>query len=652
MAKLSGSRHSRARVFAAALLTTVAIGDAAATVVTPAAKAAGFRLLTEEESKGPASPSAAPGAPSAAFEIANGVGRAQIATRFKRFFAENGVAADALTNADHFAHERSIVSYRPENAAQAKTIAGLLPIPGVKLEVVRDLPAAVRLVVGRDALDFDLTLSAAAETPAEAKPPLVAVASAPVAAEPVAAPPPVKEPQPAMVQTSGPLPGKRIVVNPNVGDFPASLVDSLIVPMGKSQLVELPAAAQEVLVGDPAVADVSISSPRRMSIIGRKAGETNVYVVGAGGREVAHLEISVGPDAQVVQAAIGRALPGLPVNVSTEGGALILTGTLQSDGEAGRAVTIARQFVTANDKVVNLIKLSRAQQVLIQVRVAEVQRRALKELGTSMSVNRSDPNSTDRLKGNTNILGLNPLNQFAATFTLEGIRDLFTTLSVLEQRGFVRNLAEPNLVAVSGETASMLAGGEIPIPVPDRDGIKIEFKPFGVSLSFLPVILDTGNISLKLSTEVSSLSSERIDVPLLTGRAAINSFIVRRAASTVEMPSGGSVMLAGLIQNDVLSGINGVPALMDLPILGQLFRSESFKRNETELVIIVTTSLVQAAAPQALVAATDSVSPASDVETWAYGKLINEFTPGFVQDAQPGQHVPKPFGFTLDEAKP
>jgi pilus assembly protein CpaC len=268
-----------------------------------------------------------------------------------------------------------------------------------------------------------------------------------------------------------------------------------------------------------------------------------------------------------------------------------------------------------------------------------------------MSVNR-DPNSTDRLKGNTNILGLNPLNQFAATFTLEGIRDLFTTLSVLEQRGFVRNLAEPNLVAVSGETASMLAGGEIPIPVPDRDGIKIEFKPFGVSLSFLPVILDTGNISLKLSTEVSSLSAERIDVPLLTGRAAINSFIVRRASSTVEMPSGGSVMLAGLIQNDVLSGINGVPALMDLPILGQLFRSESFKRNETELVVIVTTSLVQAQAPQALVAANDAVSPATDVETWAYGKLINQFTPGFVQDAAPAEHAPKPFGFTIDETKP
>lgn len=634
----------------------MSFADAGATVVTPAARAAGFRLLTEDEPKAPVplAPKTAaapeePAAPRANFQIANGVGRNQIATRFKQFYADQGVTADALTNADHFRHERTVVSYRPENAAQAKTIADLLPIPSVKLEEVRDLPAAVRLVVGRDALAFDLTLGGETQIPAAAPPtPIVAE---PAIAQPAITQPAIAQPVIAMVQTAGPAPGKRIIVNPSAGDFPASLVDHLTVPMGKSQLVELPAPAQEVLVGDPAIADVSISSPRRMSVIGRKAGETNVYVMGAGGREVAHLEISVGPDAQVVQAAIARALPGLPVNVSTEGSALILTGTLQSDGEAGRAVTVARQFVSANDKVVNLIKLSRAQQVLIQVRVAEVQRRALKELGTSISVNNGS-NSTDRLQGNTNILGLNPLNQFAATFTLEGIRDLFTTLSVLEQRGFVRNLAEPNLVAVSGETASMLAGGEIPIPVPDRDGIKIEFKPFGVSLSFLPVILDTGNISLKLSTEVSSLSAERIDVPLLTGRAAINSFIVRRASSTVEMPSGGSVMLAGLIQNDVLSGINGVPALMDLPILGQLFRSESFKRNETELVVIVTTSLVQAQAPQAMVAATDAVSPATDIETWAYGKLINQFTPGFVQDLQPGEQAAKPFGFTIDEVAP
>lgn len=323
------------------------------------------------------------------------------------------------------------------------------------------------------------------------------------------------------------------------------------------------------------IADVTISTPRRISVIGRKTGETNVHVLGAGGTELAQLEISVGPDAAVVQAALARALPGLPATVTTEGNALILTGTLQSDGEVGRIVTVARQFVDANDKIVNLMKVAREQQVLIQVRVAEVQRQALKEIGTSIAVNQTTPNQFGVIRGagTTSMLGLNPLNQFAATFTLEGIKDLFTTLSVLEQRGLVRNLAEPNLMAVSGETAAMLAGGEVPVPVPDLNGIKIEYKPFGVSLSFVPVILDTGNISLKLSTEVSSISADHVDVPLLSGKASVNSFIVRRASSTVEMPSGGSLMIAGLIQNDILAGINGVPGLMDLPIFGQLFRS-------------------------------------------------------------------------------
>jgi pilus assembly protein CpaC len=459
---------------------------------------------------------------------------------------------------------------------------------------------------------------------------------------------------PATAIPVAPLPlAKRIVVNAGKGDADGSLFDHLTLPTGKSQIVNLPGDAQEVLVGDPQVADVAISSPRRISIVGRKAGETNVFVLGASGSEIARLEISVGPDAAVVQAALQRALPGTPVTVTTEGSSLMLTGTLQSDGEIGRVVTVAKQFVDNPDKIVNLLKVARQQQVLIQVRVAEVQRTALKEIGSQISVNQTTPSQFGVIRGagTTSMLGLNPLNQFAATFTLQGIKDLYTTLSLLEQRGLVRNLAEPNLVAVSGETAMMLAGGEVPIPVPDRDGIKIEYKPFGVSLSFVPVILDNGTISLRLATEVSSLSNDRVDVPLFTGKASINAFIVRRASSTVEMPSGGSLMIAGLIQNDVLSGINGVPGLMDLPILGQLFRSNSFKRNETELVIIVTASLVRSTAPQAMVASTDTISPASDTDSWVYGRLTRQFTPGFTQD-MPGKAPPTAFGFSMDEDKP
>jgi pilus assembly protein CpaC len=340
--------------------------------------------------------------------------------------------------------------------------------------------------------------------------------------------------------------------------------------------------------------------------------------------------------------------------VSAENNALLLTGTLQSDADVGRVATVARQFVDTNDKIINLMKVGREQQVLIQVRVAEVQRQALKEIGTQIGVNQNTPNQFGvvRGQGSTYMLGLNPLNQFASTFSLEGIKDVVATLSLLETRGLIRNLAEPNLVAVSGETASMLAGGEIPIPVPQQNTISIEYKPFGVSLAFVPIILDTGAISLKLSTEVSSISPDHVDVPLLTGKAQVPAFIVRRASSTVEMASGGSLMIAGLLQNDVLSSINGVPALMNLPVLGQLFRSESFKRNETELVVIVTASLVRATPPKALVAATDSFTLATDTDRWFFGRLLGQFTPGFVQDADRLKRIPSSFGFSLDGSNP
>lgn len=424
----------------------------------------------------------------------------------------------------------------------------------------------------------------------------------------------------------------------------------LVLSQGKSELVRLQSPAHEVLVADPTIADVSVSSQRQLFIIARKIGETNVFVVNSAGEQIARFEVSVGPDADAARAVLSYAMPDVPLSVSAVGTALVLSGTVQSDGDAGRAAALVRRYVTADENMVNLLKVSRDQQVLIQVRVAEVQRRALKEIGSLLDINTDPARKMNHVSvsGSTSMLGLNPLGEFAGTFRLEGIRDLFVTLSLLEQRGLVRNLAEPNLVAVSGETATMLAGGEIPIPVPDRDGIKIEFKPFGVSLSFLPVILDTGNISLKMSTEVSSLSTDRVDVPLLSGRAAINAFVVRRAASTVELPSGGSLMMAGLIQNDMISGISGIPGAMDLPILGQLFRSDSFKRNETELVVIVTATLVRPSASAALVTPADSVAPSSDSDLWVFGRLVNRFAPGFVQDSQ----APVSFGFTIDEIKP
>lgn len=428
----------------------------------------------------------------------------------------------------------------------------------------------------------------------------------------------------------------------------SALPTYLEVPKGTSRSVDLPEDASDVLVGDPEVATVSVTNPQRLYIVGRETGLTNIFVQGRDGEEIARIELSVSIDARHIRAALNRALPEeRSIEVVADGAIVTLMGTANSDGAAGRAARIARRFVESEDQIVNLLTVNREQQVLIQVRVAEVQRTLLKEIGFSASLD-------DSPGGAIATRGLLKGNDFAGVLSYSGIQDFMVQLQLLEERGLVRNLAEPNLVAVSGETASMLAGGEFPIPVPDDDGIKIEFKPFGVTLSFLPVVLDNGRINLKLSTEVSALSNTNtVDWVLGDGaRISINSFTVRRASSTVELPDGGSLMIAGLIQNDILSGVAGVPGVMDIPILGQLFRSDSFRRNESELVVIVNASLVRPTAPDALRSPTDAISPGGDLDRWLMGRILGRYAPGFIQDRLPNDRRQPPFGFTIDEVQP
>lgn len=429
------------------------------------------------------------------------------------------------------------------------------------------------------------------------------------------------------------------------GEVPASIDLSV----GKATQVDLPGDAREVIVGDPAIAEVAISSKRRLFVLGRKAGRSNVFVMNGAGNLIARVEVVVGVDLDAVRQALKRGVPNETIDVRNEAGTLMLTGSVNTDGAAGKVAAIARRFVDKDENLVNLIRVSREQQVLIQVRVAEVQRNALKEIGFGNTISSTTPVfGALNLTGSTFSRGLTRAAAPAASLTFTGISDLITSLTLLEERGLVRSLAEPNLVAVSGEIASMLAGGEYPVPVTDNDGIKIEYKPFGVTLSFLPVVLESGRISLKLTTEVSSLSSAAIDL----GQVSVNSFTVRRATSTVELPSGGSLMLAGLIQNDILQAMNGVPGLMDMPILGQLFRSDSFKRNETELVVVVNASLVRPTAPAALVSPTDTLSPGGDLDRWLFGQLTGRYAPGFVNDAPERSRNMPMFGFTLDEVQP
>jgi pilus assembly protein CpaC len=440
---------------------------------------------------------------------------------------------------------------------------------------------------------------------------------------------------------------RRLRVSPPATRRAVDLPASIELVAGKSQGIDLPGEAREVVVGNTQVADVTVTSRRRIFIIARQAGHTNVAVLDASGATIAQVEVTVGANAEAARAALARQFPDEALEVVSENGALVLSGQVRSDALAGRAYATVRRFVAKDEDIVNLIKISREQQVLLQVRVAEVQRNILKEIGVRSNVTASALN----LSGTTANLAATAVAP-AGTFLWSGIKDALFALDLLEQRGLVRSLAEPNMVAVSGETATMLAGGEYPIPVPDSDGIKIEYKPFGVTLSFLPVVLDAGKISLKLTTEVSALSSQTVQVPTLVGFANVNAFTVRRASSTVELPSGGSLMIAGLIQNDMIAGLSGLPGIMDVPVLGRLFRSDSFQRNETELVVMVTASMVRPTAPNALLSPTEAMSPGGDLDTWLFGRLTGTYSSGFVRAGKTEAQPLRLFGYTIDEFVP
>jgi pilus assembly protein CpaC len=292
-----------------------------------------------------------------------------------------------------------------------------------------------------------------------------------------------------------------------------------------------------------------------------------------------------------------------------------------------------------------MIRVTSEQQVLLRVRVAEAQKTVLKELGIDnlLSPTTLGPLTIDAA---TSALGLGP--NIAGTLGISS-GNFDSTIRILEQHGFIRTLAEPNLLAVSGETASLLAGGEYPIPAPqDEDTITIQYKPFGVSLAFLPVVLDNGRISLKVSTEVSSLSqTNAVSIPTFSGDIQVQGFTTRRANSTVELPSGGSLMIAGLMQNDIISSLNGIPGLMDIPILGSLFSSTSFQRNETELVILVSVVLAKPTDPRQLALPTDGFAPATDLDRYFMGNLQNIYVKRPNPDPNAPQSLQGPIGYIV-----
>ena len=368
----------------------------------------------------------------------------------------------------------------------------------------------------------------------------------------------------------------------------------LDIGIGGSMVVELSADAREVFIGNPAIANAVIRSTRKIYVIGTAEGQTNLYAMDDEGRTFANYETTVGRDFSILRRTLKTALPGANVQVAIVGDTVILTGNVASPLEAQQAVDIAEGFAKKNQNgaglVVNSLSIRGRDQVMLKVIVAEVQRNVLKQLGVSLDGKWQIGNLA--LKAASNFAPGGVPASLGGSFGGDAVN---FTIEALERSGAMRTLAEPTLTALSGENANFLAGGEVPVIVsntcsPAGCQAQYGYKNVGVSLGFKPTVMSEGRISLQVSTEVAEVDRENGAVAQGT---VIPAFRTRKMTTTIELPSGGTLMSAGLMQNSSRSSLTGTPGLMNIPVLGALFRSRDYQRQETELVIIVTPFLAR-----------------------------------------------------------
>lgn len=365
---------------------------------------------------------------------------------------------------------------------------------------------------------------------------------------------------------------------------------------GKADIISTDATIAEIVIANPDIVEARVLQSNRISLIGLQLGRTNILLLDEQGEMIEAINVDVSVDEKALRQAIHQIFPNEDVKVSTVGDEVILSGSASSAAVATSIRELATRFTTGEDGIVNMIDVAGEQQVMINVRVLEISRSILNELGVETEFSSSILNGEgSSLLSVTNALGLTIDPTYAVgslTYSNGGFGPLNVVLRALERDGMVNTLAEPNLTAISGENARFLAGGEFPIPTSrDRDGnIVYEYRPFGVSLSFRPVVLSNDRISLQVLTEVSEISSDQtLQLPGIT----VPSFNVRRAETTIELGSGGSLMLAGLIESQAIRTMNEVPGLKNIPIIGDLISSESFQRNESELIVMMTAYTVK-----------------------------------------------------------
>ncbi|MEY4269175.1 MAG: hypothetical protein RLZZ58_391, partial [Pseudomonadota bacterium] len=426
---------------------------------------------------------------------------------------------------------------------------------------------------------------------------------------------------------------------------------SMDLSVGRGRLVSLPAPMVDVFVANDQVADVQIRSSKQLYIFGKTPGETSIYATDASGKVVYSTVARVGNNIETIDQMLKLAMPEASIDANTMNGFVLLTGTVSSPEDAAEAERLVQAFVGDGTKVLSRLRTATPLQVNLQVRIAEVNRSLVKEIsgniltrdstgGFAFGIGRGralgtittpqigvDPTTGLPIYGPTAYNATRPDNvsSLMGAGRLFGL-DILSAIDVGERSGMVTTLAQPNLTALSGETADFLAGGEFPVPIPGNfAGTTIEYRKYGVSLAYTPTVLSNGRISLRVRPEVSELSTEGairvqgFEIPALT---------IRRTETTVELGSGESFMIAGLMNNRSVGAIDKIPGLGDVPILGTLFKSDNFRRGETELVIVVTPFLVKPVSANDIALPTDAYETPTDLRRLLLGETSAGVTGG------------------------
>ncbi|MDQ0472413.1 type II and III secretion system protein family protein [Labrys wisconsinensis] len=420
--------------------------------------------------------------------------------------------------------------------------------------------------------------------------------------------------------------------------------------LGKSIIVDLPRDAKEVFVANPQVANAVVRSARKVFVTAAGVGQTTLVFMDLAGNQMSALDINVQRDISPIARAIQEAVPGSEIVVRQLNEGVLLSGYVNSADDASRAVAIASQFLGKDGAVANSISIRAREQVMLKVTVAEVQRQILKQLGIDLA---GGNNSGTFTFSTSNPFGL--AGPIASNTASIGNSNFNATIRAFERANVLRTLAEPTLTAISGESAKFLAGGEFPILTSSSctpataGGVPIcqtgyTYKQFGVGLTFTPVVLNEGRISLKVGTEVSDIDNKNTFTT--TDGAVIPAFTVRRADTTVELASGASLVMAGMIQQNTKQVVNGTPGLMNIPILGQLFRSRDYQRDNTELMIMVTPYLAKAVDRKDIALPSDGFTDASDPSTFLLGRFNKIY--GVRGAPAPTGKLAGRYGFTVD----